>query len=631
MNRPIFNILVLCAGLTAYGHPAENHATPSFRLEASHPSHDIRIEVMDGPNPWTDRAFKNDPRDFQFAVISDNTGGMRPGIVEIAVEKLNLLQPEFVMSVGDLIEGYTEDLDRLVFEWDEFDAKIEPLDMRFFYVPGNHDMTNDVMAKLWEERLGRSYYHFVYNDVLFLCLNTEDTKAQTIAAKQQEWIRKTLAEHTDVRWTMVFMHKPLWQYEMNYAASGSSRSTGWLEVQSMLKDRKHTVLCGHYHRYAHYEIDDSDYIILATTGGGSQLRGPEYGEFDQISWITMTDNGPVISNIAIEGILPKDFYKPEKSGFVFDTLRLVKVAVSPHYTNEGEIPSELTTKILAQNQGDEDVEISLEIPQLNGLSIEAETTDFTLTKGGFLEIPMTLRSLSGDAVILPTPIEIPYAVKADLDNEVSVEFVEKFVFNTSPVFPTRGSSVEWFEVDSPKIIGGNSDAWSGAEDGSFKFKVAQKEEYLEIDIIVSDDALVPPNDVEDAWGGDGIELRVSPISDPIRSIETTAYWQDQNKNYFAMYLVPDVPTRSYSYNYGTKIPEGIITECQSDADKKTYRAVVSIPLSVIDDFYDGDASKVRLSIGLNDRDSPGERPAQIWWPEDWRSEDMTPGSGTFEL
>ena len=42
--------------------------------------------------------------------------------------------------------------------------------MPFFYVPGNHDLANKVQAKLWQEKFGRRYYHFVYNDVLFLML-----------------------------------------------------------------------------------------------------------------------------------------------------------------------------------------------------------------------------------------------------------------------------------------------------------------------------------------------------------------------------------------------------------------------------------------------------------------------------
>ena len=110
--------VALCLGVVSHSDVLSTGPQVALSETLSHPTHDIRIEITDGPTPWTERGFKNDPNNFQFAVISDNTGGMRPGIIEAAVEKLNLLQPEFVMSVGDLIEGYTEDLNRLVYEWD---------------------------------------------------------------------------------------------------------------------------------------------------------------------------------------------------------------------------------------------------------------------------------------------------------------------------------------------------------------------------------------------------------------------------------------------------------------------------------------------------------------------------------
>ncbi len=125
-------------------------------------------------NPWTHLQFSNNPDNFQFAIVADRTGGMRPGIFKSAMAKLNLLQPEFVMCVGDLIEGQSEDIDKLNNEWDEFDSTVQQLQMPFFYLPGNHDLDNQTMLKLWKKRLGKSYYHFTYRDVLFLCLDSED-------------------------------------------------------------------------------------------------------------------------------------------------------------------------------------------------------------------------------------------------------------------------------------------------------------------------------------------------------------------------------------------------------------------------------------------------------------------------
>src|SRR5262245_8467382 len=75
---------------------------------------------VENRNPWTNLRLNNDPADFRFALVSDRTGGHRARIFSQAVEQLNLLQPEFVLCVGDLIEGGTEKIDRLETEWKEF-------------------------------------------------------------------------------------------------------------------------------------------------------------------------------------------------------------------------------------------------------------------------------------------------------------------------------------------------------------------------------------------------------------------------------------------------------------------------------------------------------------------------------
>ena len=63
-----------------------------------------------GAKPWTSESFKNDPKNFQFAVLGDRGGGASPlGTYERAIDQLNWMQPEFVMSVGDFVEGYTAD------------------------------------------------------------------------------------------------------------------------------------------------------------------------------------------------------------------------------------------------------------------------------------------------------------------------------------------------------------------------------------------------------------------------------------------------------------------------------------------------------------------------------------------
>ena len=113
-------------------------------------------------------------------------------------------------------------------------------------------------------------------------------------AGQLAFIERTLAEHPDPRWTIVIIHQPLWDY-------GEVRGD-WPQVEEMLGERDYTVFAGHFHRYVKHVRNDRKYITLATTGGISNLRGSVYGEFDHIAWVTMTDNGPRIANLLLDGI-----------------------------------------------------------------------------------------------------------------------------------------------------------------------------------------------------------------------------------------------------------------------------------------------------------------------------------------
>jgi hypothetical protein len=265
---------------------------------------DLRVDV-EARNPWTHLRLNNGPDTFQFAIVSDRTGGHRARVFSRAVERLNLLQPAFVLSVGDLIEGYTEEKDKLAGQWKEFDRFVSKLQMPFFYLPGNHDLSNTVQDKAWKERYGRPYYHFVYRNVLFLLLNSEERvkKATRIGPEQIAYIKKALADNRDARWTIVLLHKPLWSYT-------DVDKNGWLEVEKALAGRRYTVFAGHMHVYRKFVRNGMSLYQLATTGGGSKLRGLRYGEFDHIAWVTMKKDGPVLANVLLDGVYPEDLSVP---------------------------------------------------------------------------------------------------------------------------------------------------------------------------------------------------------------------------------------------------------------------------------------------------------------------------------
>jgi protein-tyrosine phosphatase len=294
--------------------------------------------------PYTQLDFLNDPSDFQFAVIGDGSGGGRPGVLVGAVDVLNLLRPEFVLGVGDLIEGYTEDEELLRSQWDEVDTELARLEMPFFFVPGNHDLNIGPSEEVWFDRAGapRSYSHFVYKDVLFLLLSTEDppklpteeleamyaevktgqlSPAESMKAieeleawagsvsmsqAQVDYVREVLEENTDVRWTFAFMHSPAW------AQPDPGR---FAEVEAMLADRPYTVFAGHTHTYDYSWHNGRDYVTMGMTGGLPPAHGAT-GNMDHVAWVTMTDEGPRIGNVLLNGVMDKRGAVPAQQDFL---------------------------------------------------------------------------------------------------------------------------------------------------------------------------------------------------------------------------------------------------------------------------------------------------------------------------
>jgi len=298
--------------------------------------------------PWTSEAFRNDPENFQFAIIGDRTGGANAqGTFEMAVGQLNLLQPEFVINVGDIIEGYSDEKAELHAEWDEVDAMLGRLDMPFFRTPGNHDIANQTAQQVYRERYGATHYSFVYNNTLFIVLDSEDNsrpepppemkekielynrlqtedpaRAQAMLAEfmsdeaviaglskpvefrddQLAFVERTLQRHPDVRWTFLFLHEPAWE----------NPSESFKAIQQLVQNRDHTFFAGHLHYYDYDEMDGYEHITMGPAGASFHHEGP--GNVDHIMWVTMTEDGPEMGNIALKGLFDRKGLDPELFG-----------------------------------------------------------------------------------------------------------------------------------------------------------------------------------------------------------------------------------------------------------------------------------------------------------------------------
>jgi len=273
----------------------------------------------DGPTPWTQQKLPDNPDEFQFAIVGDNAANPREGVFRAALAKLQLLRPDFVLSVGDFIHGYAPgskpltDEDVVRAKRRAFDDALAGLSMPFYRVSGNHDINNDLSARIWKELYGPAYYSFVYKKVLFLCLNSQDGPdyGPGMGRQQIAWASRAIAKHREARWVCLFFHQPLWlddarRLEQAKKAREAARLTGFHEIEKLLDGRNYTVFAGHHHRYGKWIKNGRKYFRLATTGGQSTLGGPESGQFDHVMWVTMTSRGPVVCNLLLEGILDED-------------------------------------------------------------------------------------------------------------------------------------------------------------------------------------------------------------------------------------------------------------------------------------------------------------------------------------
>lgn len=504
----------------------------------------------------------------------------------------------------------------------------------FFYVPGNHDYTNEIMADIWAKRYGRSYYHFLYHDALFLCLNTEDGGLGKIAEKQIDYVQDVLKRHADARWTFVFMHEPIW-----HQGYGSPHPD-WAQIESALGDRDFTVFAGHWHGYRRAIRNDRRYYILSVTGGGSQLRGEAFGEFDHVMWVTMKDDGPVIANLTLDGILPEDVVTGEEYNRVYELSRSFDISCEPvridgeltdttdikmRIKNESELPLHLTGGFLAAGQ------VHIHPHALDLVTPPGETQTRTITLSDFetrdaLSICAVTFSGSVEFQLTPgtKPLRIPVRIPSGVYRSLPLSRLIHPPVVDGRVEDSRDPAFH-ADLTTGQLIDPQG-TWTGNKDLAYGFDLAMTDDAVYFTLRVTDESLViAPGRLP--WEQDGIELRIDPRDDPERSLNTSSH--EQRGQTFLMLAFSPAEGGGVAWFEPDRIPEGVEAEWQSTA--RGYAVEVRIPNEALDALRGGSSpwSTLRLSLAVNDVDDQSDAISQLWWQPDWRSKLHRPGSGIF--
>jgi hypothetical protein len=104
------------------------------------------------------------------------------------------------------------------------------------------------------------------------------------SAEQIGYFEDVLARFPKVRWTFLFMHRPMWR---------EPREPGFERIQKALAGRNYTVFAGHIHQYRHEAIAGHDYYTLGPTAAIPRCANSA-DDFNQIVNVNLEGAQPVV-------------------------------------------------------------------------------------------------------------------------------------------------------------------------------------------------------------------------------------------------------------------------------------------------------------------------------------------------
>ena len=202
--------------------------------------------------------------DFRFSILGDRTGDADQRIYERVWRDVDVLHPDFVINVGDTIQGGNDATAET--EW----RSLQPLWSRYkyrqFFTPGNHDIWSAASRKIYEKETGHpAGYGFNYQNAHFTVLDNSET--ENLSDQQMGFLEHDLAQNKDRDPKFVVFHKPFWLLPVMF------RSSQFPFHQIIKKYGVRNVISGHLHQYL--RVVDDGVAYLEAGSSGAKLKGTD--------------------------------------------------------------------------------------------------------------------------------------------------------------------------------------------------------------------------------------------------------------------------------------------------------------------------------------------------------------------
>jgi hypothetical protein len=232
----------------------------------------------------------------RIAILGDRTGEHQEGVFGECVKEAARLRPDLVITVGDMIEGYTSDTAQMRQEWEEYLGLIRPLTMPIYHTAGNHDITSDVMEPAYRAYIGEPYYSFDHRGIHIVVLdNSRWDRLEEFPADQLAWVENDLATNQKACFTLVFFHQPYW-----YRTLGDGQEDYLHDL--FQRYGVDAVFTGHFHKYFTGEFDGIEYTGVGSSGGSTE-ESPT-GLLYHFAWVTIDGDGIHTAPIKKGAVLP---------------------------------------------------------------------------------------------------------------------------------------------------------------------------------------------------------------------------------------------------------------------------------------------------------------------------------------